>query len=121
MLLSGLALAGCDAPQQPESAPLIGELPADLCAKVKASVARLVKSAVMESDGAGHATIDEGAWIAMGKSSQDRLAQGLALEAACNAKAAPATQMVTVRSDSGRVLVERIVEIAPDQGEIFEE
>ncbi|QAY77058.1 hypothetical protein [Sphingosinicella sp. BN140058] len=114
-------LAGCDQPQEQPAAPLLGSLPADLCVKVKASVARLVKTAVMESDGAGSATIEETAWLSLGKSGQDRLVQALAFEAVCNARAAPATQEVTVRNEGGRILVNRIVEIAPDQGAIFED
>ena len=121
MLATALALAGCEQPPQQPATSLLGALPAELCGKVKASVGRLVRTAVMESDGAGGATIEEAAWLAMGKAGQDRLAQALAIEAACNANAAPATQEVTIRRDGGRILLNRIVEIAPDQGEIFEE
>lgn len=121
MLAPALALAGCDQPPEQPAASLLGALPAELCGKVKASVARLVKTAVMESDGAGGATIEEAAWIAMGRAGQDRIAQALALEAACNANTAPAIQEVTIRNEGGRTLLNRIVEIAPDQGEIFEE
>ena len=117
-----LLLAGCDfAPKPPEPAPLIGELPKKLCAQAAESLEKAGKSGGFESDGRGNATVQQDVWVVMGAEGQDGLTQTLAVDAACKAGTVPKEQQVSVRSEEGRTLSNRIVEIAPDSKIFFEE
>ena len=115
-------LAGCDfAPKPPEAPALIGELPKKLCAQAAESLEKAGKSGAFESDGRGGATINQDAWVVMGAEGQDSLTQTLAVDAACRAGTVPKEQQVSVRSEEGQTLSNRIVEIAPDAKIFFEE
>jgi hypothetical protein len=115
-------LAGCDfAPKPPEAAPLMEELPKKLCAQAAESLDKAGKSGAFEADGRGGATINQDAWVVMGAEGQDSLTQTLAVDAACKAGTVPNEQQVSVRSEEGRTLSNRIVEIAPDAKVFFEE
>jgi hypothetical protein len=118
-----LLLAGCDfAPDPPPQAPpMIAQLPKKLCAQAAESLDKAGKSGGFESDGRGGATIQQDAWVVMKPEGQDRLTQTLAVDAACKAGTVPKEQQVSVRSEEGRTLSNRIVEIAPDSKMFFEE
>jgi hypothetical protein len=117
-----LGLAACqDAPQQPESPPLLSKLPAKLCAQAEEGLERSSKTGAFEYDAAGSATIREDAWVSMGAPGQNDLTQALAVHAACKAGTVPREQQVFVRSEGGRTLSSRIVEIAPDADMFFED
>ena len=116
-----LLLAGCDfAPEPPQAPPLIGQLPKKLCTQAADSLSKAGKSGGFEHDGRGGATIQQDAWIVMGPQGQDGLTRTLAVDAACKANTVAREQQVLVRSEEGRTLSNRVVEIAPDANEIFE-
>ncbi len=114
--------AGCDfAPEPPEAPPAFGEMPKELCARAAESLSKAGRSGGFEHDGRGGATIQQEAWIVMGPSGQENLTKTLAVDAACRAQTVPREQQVAVRSEEGRTLSNRIVEIAPDTKFLFEE
>lgn len=115
-------LAGCDfVPEPPQAPPMIAQLPKKLCAQAAESLDKAGKSGGFEHDGRGGATINQDAWVVMGAAGQDGLTQTLAVDAACRAGTVPKEQQVSVRSEEGRTLSNRIVEIAPDAKIFFEE
>jgi hypothetical protein len=115
-------LAGCDfAPDPPQGAPMIGELPKKLCAQAAESLDKAGKTGGFESDGRGGAIINQDSWVVMGAEGQESLTQTLAVDAACRAGTVPKEQQVSVRSEEGRTLSNRIVEIVPDSKIFFEE
>lgn len=117
-----MLLPGCDfAPEPPQAPPLIGQLPQKLCAQAAESLNKAGKSGGFEHDGRGGATVQENAWVIMGPSGQNGLTQTLAVDAACKADTVPREQQVHVRNEEGRTLSNRIVEIAPDAKDLFEE
>jgi hypothetical protein len=116
-----LSAPGCDlAPEEPAVPPMIGKLPPELCAQAKESLDGAGKTGGFEHDGRGGATISEDAWIVMGAQGQGDLTQTLAVDAACKAGTVPREQQVFVRSEEGRILSSRIVEIAPATNMFFE-
>jgi hypothetical protein len=121
-LLLVLAIASCEEPpQSPEGAPLLSRLPTKLCAQAQDGLERTAKTGAFEFDASGTATIREDAWITMGPEGQNGLTQALAVHAACKAGTVPREQQVFVRSEEGRTLSSRIVEIAPDTDMFFDE
>jgi hypothetical protein len=115
-------LAGCDfAPEPPEAPPMLGQLPKALCAQAAESLAKAGAGGGFEHDGRGAATITEDAWIVMGAAGQDNLTRTLAVDAACKAGTVPREQQVFVRSEEGRTLSSRIVEIAPNDQMFYDE
>ncbi|HZG09333.1 MAG TPA: hypothetical protein VEZ70_10190 [Allosphingosinicella sp.] len=117
-----LSATGCDlAPEEPTGPPMIGKLPAELCAQAKKNLDDAGKTGGFEYDGRGGATIREDAWIVMGAQGQGDLTQTLAVDAACKAGTVPREQQVFVRSEEGRTLSSRIVEIAPATDMFFED
>jgi hypothetical protein len=121
-LLLAFAVVGCeDAPQRSEGPPLLSKLPAKLCAQAQDGLERSSKTGAFEYEAGGSATIREDAWVTMGPQGQNDLTQALAVHAACKAGTVPREQQVFVRSEGGRTLSSRVVEIAPDAGMFFEE
>ena len=115
-------LAGCDqAAEQSAPAPMLTKLPAKLCAQASDVLTKLGKTGTFEHDRRGGATMDGQAWLVMGKTGQDQLAQTIAIDAACAANAVPTEQKIEIRSDDGRALVTRVVEITPDPAALLDE
>ena len=117
-----LGLAACDpAPETPSDGAVVASLPAKVCARASEELQRIAKSAMFEHGGKGSATIDEAAWLQLGKSGQDQLAQTMAIDAACTSSPAPREVQVVIRGADGRTLMSRIIEVAADIGAFLEE
>jgi hypothetical protein len=117
-----LLLAGCDPePALPTGPATLGKLPAKLCAQAADGLAELGRGAMFEHDGKGDATMAETAWFALGPARQDELARTLAVDAACKEASAPREVRVSVRSETGRKLTSRIVELAPGADAMFDQ
>ena len=120
-LLAAFLLAGCDpAPEVPTKAATLGKLPAEICAKAAESLKELGNTAVFEHDGKGAATLSETVWLGMGPDAREQLARTLAVDAACKHQDAPREMQISIKSESGRTLSGRVVEIAPGADVLFE-
>ena len=115
-----LFLAACDAGDLPEASHG-GPLPKKICNEVNAGLAKLQSGAPFEYDAKGEATVEEQIWIPMPTAQRDQIAQMLAFHVACQSQNPAAEQKVTIRAETGRVLLDRIVETRPDIGALIEE
>jgi hypothetical protein len=114
-------LASCNAPEEPAATPTLASLPPEVCARAGQELQRLAGTAVFEPGAKGSGTIEEAAWLQLGKGGQDQLAQTLALDAACAASEMPREQQIVIRAADGRTLMSRVIEIVPDLGDFLEE
>lgn len=120
LLLSICAVAACDAPPEPQ--PMnVGPLPRKICNEVSEGLSQLSKTSIFEYDAAGEATMPQEGWIPLPPDQKDQIAQLLAFHAACQAKNAPAEQKVVIKSETGHVLLDRIVETRPDLGSLVQD
>jgi hypothetical protein len=65
--------------------------------------------------------MNEAAWLAASPTDRDQIGQLLAFHAACQVKAPPREQSVTIRSEFGRILTQRLVETNVDPLGILKE
>ena len=63
----------------------------------------------------------EEAWNRMGRDQHEQIGTLLAVHAACAAKEPPTEQAITVRSESGRTLATRIVEVGVTAESLLDE
>lgn len=115
-----LLLAACDAPAPP-TAMAAGPLPKQVCKKVSDGLTQMSATAMFEYNSAGEATMAEEVWLPMSPPQRDQLAQLLAFHAACQQENAPAEQKVVIRSETGRPLLDRVVETQADISSLIAE
>jgi hypothetical protein len=118
-ILSAAFLSACEPPPQPEA--VAGPLPKQICSKVAEGIKKLAETPMFEHNGPAQATLAEEIWLPMEAPQRDQIVQLLAFDAACKSASPPAEQQVTIRSETGRLLVERIVETRPDLGTLLQD
>ncbi len=115
ILLAALLLWGCEGPADPLAGGRIAaKLPEEVCSKTREAVAKLTETGGAEVDGKGSATMMEETWLRLSESEREQTAQLLGYDAACRAGQPTLEQNVVIRSEYGRVMVERVVETSPD-------
>jgi hypothetical protein len=117
--LAALALSACQEAQRP-APPLAEPLPAQVCSQAREALEKVSRAGIFEYGADGQATIEEAVWLPMAPSQREALAQALAFHAACSAKEPPLEQTVTIRSEGGRVLTQRVVETSVDMSRLLE-
>lgn len=116
-------LAGCDrqpAGQLPDTR-VMAPLPAKVCSQARDALAKLKGKPGIEISGPAEATVEDQIWLQLGAPGRDQLAQLLAYDAACASSNAPREQQVTIRSQFGTVLMQRIVETGVDLSQILDD
>ncbi len=115
------ALAGCGEPpgKMPDQKPF-APLPEKVCAQAKDGLTQLKGKVGIEIGGPGEAIVEQGVWLGMGASGHDQLAQLLAFDAACAQATPPREQEITIRNESGVVLMRRVVETGVDLSQILD-
>jgi hypothetical protein len=113
-------LAACDGAPPPPQAPLL-PVPPEACAKVKEALDTLQGQGALVYTDKGEATIDQQGWLAMGAGPREQLATALGLHAACSQSTPTAEQTVTVRSETGTTLMQRVIETQTDIGQLLGE
>ena len=113
-------IAACQ--PEPEAPPPPQRLPAAVCEKAREGLERLSKSGgAFRYDAQGEATIEQASWLGLDHYQRDGLGQALALHAACGADEPPREQTITIRSEYGTVLTQRVVETSVDVSQILKE
>ena len=115
LLLSACEVAGPPAEQRPQGV----KLPESVCKKFREGLETLKKQAGIDVDEKGEATVTELGWFGMNPAQRDQFAQLLAFNAACRSGQPSAEQRVLVRSETGVVLMDRIVETKVDMSELL--
>ncbi len=114
-------LSSCQKAPEPKNAEVnIALLPPKLCASSRDALRALGNKAVLTFDDEGNGTIELNVWLSTEAAGRESIGQALALHAACSARSPPTEQTVRVRSETGRVLMERAFQIAP-QAEVSSE
>ena len=119
MLLGTGLIAACQ--QQAEAPPPAAPLPKAVCDNAREGLERLSKTGAFRYDAQGEATIDQASWLAFTHYERDGLGQALAFHAACGSKEPPREHTVTIRSEYGTVLTQRVVETNADISQILKE
>lgn len=121
LLVGAAFLAACDgqfAAEQNDIMPL-ARVPEQTCRQASDGLEQLNRSGGFVLNAAGEGTLDEQVWLRMDERQRDQLVQLLAYDAACKAAEPVREQNAIVRSEYGRVLTERVVEIASDASAVL--
>ena len=117
--LAALALTGCGEAEQPPP-PTAAPLPAQVCNQAREALDKLSRAGAFEYSADGQATLDEAVWLPMAPGQRDALAQALGFHAACQSRPSRETS-VTIKSETGRVLSQRVVETSADLSTALQE
>jgi hypothetical protein len=119
-LLGAVLVAACQ--PEAEAPPPAQRLPAAVCEKAREGLERLSKAGgAFRYDAQGEATIEQANWLALDQYQREGLGQALAIHAACGAEEPPREQTITIRSEYGTVLTQRVVETSVDVSQILKE
>jgi hypothetical protein len=120
-----LFLAACNS-QSPsaQTDPLEGvnvpPPPAQFCARAKKMLEDLGTKGAIDYDDQGQATVPQDIWMGMGEQ-HSRFAEMLAVHAACAHPDGKAERQVTIRNETGGILMDASIRTATDLGPLMEE
>ena len=109
ILLSASLLSACGFDETQAPTPAAEPLPKEVCAQSKQAVERLEKSGGLVLNSPTDAVMMQQAWLELTPAARDALLTAMALAATC-AGEPRLEQEVTVHSDTGTLLVRRVVQ-----------
>ena len=115
-----LALSGCfEQPEMPK--PVATRLPEKVCKQVSEAAAKLEASATVQRTNPAEIVMEEQAWLQLPQASREQITKLIGFDAACRAAKPPMEQMVTVRSEYGRVMAQPIITTSADLSTLLQE
>jgi hypothetical protein len=117
-----LAIAACG--DVPEGGNIVAEparVPREICTKIATGLAEIKQKGGIEVDGKGEAVIVEEAWLRMSGEQRSELARLIGFSLACGEAGPSAEQIVTFRSEYGRILSQQVVDTRVDMGRMLAE
>ena len=109
---TALLLAGCyEAPPTPKTT---ARLPEEVCKQAREGLEKLSEGSPFELLKPGEAMMPDQAWLELVPEARNQLAQLIGYDAACRASEASAEQTVVIRSETGRLITQRVVPTSAD-------
>jgi hypothetical protein len=96
-------------------------IPEQVCGQATKGMEKLQQTGGFVLNAPGEATIDEQAWLRMDERQRNDFVRLIAYDAACKSPTPVTEQNTIVRSEYGRVLTERVQEIATDPATVLQE
>ena len=110
-----LGLAACQGEPPPDmNQTAAGPPPAELCAEIKKNLKGFEGDLSIDYNDKGEATVEQAAWMTMSPENHADLAQTLGFVAACASGRQSDAQPVSIRNESGRMLLETTVSTRVD-------
>ena len=112
--LAALLLAGCGPEPAPEPERPARRPPEQACEQARAELERQSRGASFLFEESGEAMIEHARWIRLSEAQRDALIQPLATLAACAAPQPVREVEITVRSETGTVILQRRIRPSTD-------
>ncbi|HEY0112190.1 MAG TPA: hypothetical protein VGB59_03450 [Allosphingosinicella sp.] len=113
LLSLAATLSSCDSQSAPAEAPP-APLPAEVCRQVKGGLEKLADTAGLVFNDVGEMTIERQVWLAFPETKRAQMARILAIHASCVGGGKSREIDVTVRDESGTVLMGQLVKTSSE-------